>query len=164
MSLLFVFSQCVSCLAVLYHVNYYLQRDYSPRDKMKQCKNSKPCQRHRSKVVGKLKTFYRALYLKQQKRDNRIPIHLGSQNKATKFNDIKDRHMFGSQSETSWRVHLQCKPRGYSLQWSIREGSARKGTFLSLQVYERGRGISLVEVYEREGKSVISTCKKALQG
>ena len=39
-----------------------------------------------------------------------------------------------------------------------------KGYLFKPQVYERGRGISPVEVYEREGKSVISTCKKALQG
>ena len=35
-----------------------------------------------------------------------------------------------------------------------------RGTFFGLQVYE-GVGISLVEVYEKEGKSVISVCKKA---
>ena len=145
MSLLFVFSQSVSCLAVLYHVNYQLQRAYSPRDKLKQCENSIPCYRHRNQVGGKFKTFYRALYLKQQKRNNRIPIDLGSQNKVTKFNDIKDRHMFGQQLETSQRVHLQSKTRGYFLFWPLREGSARK-------VYERGRGISPAEVYERVGE------------
>ena len=44
---------------------------------------------------------------------------------------------------------------GYSLSWPIRGGSARKGTFFRLQVYERV-GILLVKVYhERVGKSVI---------
>ena len=35
-----------------------------------------------------------------------------------------------------------------------------RGIFFSLQVYERVR-ISLVDVYETVGKSVISVCKKA---
>ena len=35
-----------------------------------------------------------------------------------------------------------------------------RGTFLRLQVYERV-GMSLVEIYQRVRKSVISVCKKA---
>ena len=38
----------------------------------------------------------------------------------------------------------------------------KRGTFFSLQVYERV-GISLVEVHEKVGKLVISVCKKAPQ-
>ena len=40
------------------------------------------------------------------------------------------------------------------------EAPVEMGTFLRLQVYERVR-ISLVEVYERVEKSVISFCKSA---
>ena len=36
----------------------------------------------------------------------------------------------------------------------------KRGTFFRLQVYE-SIGISLLELYERAGKSVISDCKKA---
>ena len=43
---------------------------------------------------------------------------------------------------------------------AMREGSARKGHLFRLQVNERV-GISLVEVYERVEKSVISVCKEA---
>ena len=41
-----------------------------------------------------------------------------------------------------------------------RLASPEKGTFFRLQVYE-SVGISLLELYERAGKSVISVCKKA---
>ena len=51
-------------------------------------------------------------------------------------------------------------PVGYPLWWPTRGGSARKGYFFRLQVYERV-GISLVEVYKRVGKSVIWVCKRA---
>ena len=40
------------------------------------------------------------------------------------------------------------------------EAPPERGTFFRPQVYERA-GISLVEVYGREGKSVILVCKKA---
>ena len=40
------------------------------------------------------------------------------------------------------------------------EAPPERGIFVSLQVYERV-GISLVDVYETVGKSVISVCKKA---
>ena len=43
---------------------------------------------------------------------------------------------------------------GYSQQWPIRGGSARKGYLFRLQVYKRV-GILQVEVYKRLGKSVI---------
>ena len=42
---------------------------------------------------------------------------------------------------------------------AIREGSALKGYLFGLQVNERV-GISLVDVYERVEKSVISVCKE----
>ena len=47
-----------------------------------------------------------------------------------------------------------------TLYW---EAPPERGTFFSLQVYERV-GISLVEAYERVGKSVISFCKKVQKG
>ena len=40
------------------------------------------------------------------------------------------------------------------------EAAPERGTFFRLQVYERV-GISLVDVYERKGKSAISVGKKA---
>ena len=43
------------------------------------------------------------------------------------------------------------------------EALPERGTFLRLQVYERVRSF-LVEVYEREGKSVMSVCKSAQKG
>ena len=43
---------------------------------------------------------------------------------------------------------------------AYRGNSAGKSTFFRLQVYERV-GIVLVEVYEREGKSVILVCERA---
>ena len=46
---------------------------------------------------------------------------------------------------------------GYSLQWLIR--GSKRGTFLRLLVFERV-GISLAEVYERVGKSVILVDKR----
>ena len=53
-------------------------------------------------------------------------------------------------------LNFQCRiPRGYSLYWLIRGGSAQKGSFFRLQVYKRV-GISQVEVYKRVGKSVVS--------
>ena len=52
---------------------------------------------------------------------------------------------------------------GCSLQWPIQGGSAQKGYPSGLQVYKRV-AISLVEAYQREGKSVISVCKKAQKG
>ena len=42
------------------------------------------------------------------------------------------------------------------------EAPPESGTFLRLQVNERV-GISLVEVYEKSGKSVISVCSKKAQ-
>ena len=47
--------------------------------------------------------------------------------------------------------------RGYSLKWALWGGSARKGYFLRL-------GISLIEVYERVGKSVIQVSERAQKG
>ena len=49
---------------------------------------------------------------------------------------------------------------GHSL---CREAPPERGAFVRLQVYERVE-ISLVEVYEREGKSVIWVCKKDQKG
>ena len=43
------------------------------------------------------------------------------------------------------------------------EALLERGTFFSLQIYERV-GISLVEVYKRVGKSVIWVCKRAQKG
>ena len=43
------------------------------------------------------------------------------------------------------------------------EAPLEEGTFFRLQVYERV-GILLVEVYEREGKSVIWVCERAQMG
>ena len=43
------------------------------------------------------------------------------------------------------------------------EAPIERGIFLRLQVYERG-GISLVEEYERERKSVIWVCERAQKG
>ena len=43
---------------------------------------------------------------------------------------------------------------------SYREVPPERGTMFRLQVYDRVTGISLFEVYERVGKSVISVCKK----
>ena len=55
-------------------------------------------------------------------------------------------------------------PRGWGRVFPItttREGTSRKEYFLRLQVYEKkGVGISLVEQYERVGKSVISVGRK----
>ena len=51
-------------------------------------------------------------------------------------------------------------PGGHSL---CREAPPERGTFVRLQVYERIE-ISLVEVYEREGKSVIWVCKRTKKG
>ena len=48
---------------------------------------------------------------------------------------------------------------GYSLSWLIQGGSATKGTFFRLQVYERG-GILLVKVYKRVGKYIRSVVLK----
>ena len=39
----------------------------------------------------------------------------------------------------------------------------KRGTFLRLLIYERV-GISLVEVYERVGKYILSVCKKTQEG
>ena len=49
---------------------------------------------------------------------------------------------------------------GYSLNDLYGEGLPERGTFFTLQVYERVR-ISRVEVYERVGKSVISVFQRA---
>ena len=43
---------------------------------------------------------------------------------------------------------------------SYREVPPDRGTMFRLQAYDRVTGISLFEVYERVGKSVISVCKK----
>ena len=43
------------------------------------------------------------------------------------------------------------------------EAPIERGIFLRLQVYERG-GISLVEEFERERKSVIWVCERAHKG
>ena len=43
---------------------------------------------------------------------------------------------------------------------SYGEVPPERGTMFRLQVYDRVTGISLFEVYERVGKSVISVCKK----
>ena len=42
------------------------------------------------------------------------------------------------------------------------EAPPRRGTFFSLQVYE-WVGISLVELYQRVGKSAIAVCEKDLK-
>ena len=44
--------------------------------------------------------------------------------------------------------------RVLSILWPVREAPPKSGTFFSLQVYE-GVEISLVEVYERVGRSVM---------
>ena len=54
-------------------------------------------------------------------------------------------------------------PGGYSLKWPIWIGYTRKGYHFRLQVYERV-GISLVEVYDKIGKTVISVGKRAQKG
>ena len=53
--------------------------------------------------------------------------------------------------------------RGSPYNGLYREAPPVRGTFFRLQVYERVR-ISLVEVHQRQGKSVISCCKKAQKG
>ena len=56
--------------------------------------------------------------------------------------------------------------REYSiLQWPIPGDSSRKGYFIRPQVHPKV-GLSLVEAYERVGKSVIlaPVCKKAQKG
>ena len=52
---------------------------------------------------------------------------------------------------------------GHSAKWPIRGGSAQKGTFFRLQVYER-IGILLLEVYERVGKFVVAVCEWIKKG
>ena len=52
---------------------------------------------------------------------------------------------------------------GTSYNGPYGEAPPKSGTFLSFQVYKRVV-ISLVEVYERVGKTVISVCKKAQKG
>ena len=49
---------------------------------------------------------------------------------------------------------------GYFPLKPIRVGSAQKGYFLKLKVYER----DLVEVYKKVGKFVIVACKKSQKG
>ena len=54
--------------------------------------------------------------------------------------------------------------QGYSIEWPIRGGSARKGyLFKASGIIERV-GVSLVEVYERVGKSVTVTCDRTQKG
>ena len=43
---------------------------------------------------------------------------------------------------------------------SYGEVPPERGTMFRLQIYDRVTRISLVEVYERVGKSVISVCKR----
>ena len=46
---------------------------------------------------------------------------------------------------------------------SYGEAPSKRGTFSRLQMYKRVE-MSLAEIYERVGKSVISVCKKAQKG
>ena len=56
------------------------------------------------------------------------------------------------------------EPQG-STQYYVQYGEAppKRGTFSRLQMYERVE-MSLAEIYERGGQSVISVCKKAYEG
>ena len=65
----------------------------------------------------------------------------------------------------SWLGHLcfqflTSPPGGPPYNGLYGEAPPERGTFLRLQVYER-EGISVAELYERVGKSVISAGKKA---
>ena len=76
-------------------------------------------------------------------------------------------------------LDLNCHPLGAHLSqhtryWETGEGLTimglyvealpKRGTFFRLVVYDTREVISLVEVYERVGKSVIVVCKKAQKG
>jgi len=55
-------------------------------------------------------------------------------------------------------------PLGTPYNGQYGEVPPERGTMFRLQVYDRVTGISLVGVYERVGKSVISVCKKFFKG
>ena len=69
--------------------------------------------------------------------------------------------------ETVYRVYFQIFTRDEGRQLRVtthkvlyREAPTERGNFFRLQVFERVE-ISLVEVYKKVGKPVISVCKKA---
>ena len=68
----------------------------------------------------------------------------------------------------SWLCHLcfqfLTSPQGVPpYNGPYGEAPPEKGTLFKLQVYER-KGISVAELYERVGKSVVSAGKKAQKG
>ena len=66
---------------------------------------------------------------------------------------------FDARKIISVRLHTRGDPHN-GLQ---REAPPKSGTFFRLLVYERV-GISLVEVYERVAKYILSVCKKTQEG
>ena len=69
-----------------------------------------------------------------------------------------------------YTLHKCQDPHDYFPPWEVgttynglyREAPPKRGTFFSLQVYE-WVGISLVELYQRAGKSAIAVCEKDLK-